>query len=72
MLPTELLHLARTSKSFRAFLMARSSALLWRTARMNVDHLPGCPEDLSEPAYANLVFDSHCHVGFYICRSYYT
>lgn len=59
----DLLNLSRTSKSFRTFLMARSAVPLWRAARNNVPDLPPCPDDLSEPAYANLVFDTHCSVS---------
>lgn len=61
-MPMDLLNISRTAKVFRQFLMARSSAPLWRAARRNVDGLPDCPSFLSEPAYANLVFDTHCHV----------
>lgn len=60
--PMDLLHLIRTNKTFRRFLLARSSEPLWKAARKNVDLLPERPEHMSEPAYANLVFDAHCHV----------
>ncbi|KAF9804692.1 hypothetical protein IEO21_09281 [Rhodonia placenta] len=60
--PRDLLHLARTSKAFRTFLMSRSSAFLWRASRRNVEGLPDCPTHLSEPAYANLAFTSYCFV----------
>ncbi|RPD66387.1 hypothetical protein L226DRAFT_530487 [Lentinus tigrinus ALCF2SS1-7] len=59
--PYDLLHLSRTSKAFRLLLMNRSAITIWRRARDNVLGLPNCPSDLSEPAYANLVFDPHCH-----------
>lgn len=59
----DLLNLARTTKDLRLFLMKSSSSQFWKAARLNVDALPPCPDDLSEPAYANLLFDSHCHVG---------
>ncbi|KIP04622.1 hypothetical protein PHLGIDRAFT_188976 [Phlebiopsis gigantea 11061_1 CR5-6] len=61
LMPMDLLNIARTAKVFRRFLMARSAAPLWRAARRNADGLPDCPPLLSEPAYANLVFDTHCH-----------
>ncbi|GJE92830.1 F-box protein [Phanerochaete sordida] len=61
LMPMDLLNLARTSRDFRSFLMARSATPLWKAARQNVEGLPDCPVDLSEPAYANLAFDSHCH-----------
>ncbi|KAJ3893127.1 hypothetical protein GG344DRAFT_18943, partial [Lentinula edodes] len=60
--PLDLLRLSRTSKDLRVFLMSRSNAIVWRTARMNVPDLPPLPSDLSEPEYANLVFASYCHV----------
>ncbi|KAI0088468.1 hypothetical protein BDY19DRAFT_947765 [Irpex rosettiformis] len=40
--------------------MHRRTLFLWRAARLNVPGLPPCPTDLSEPAYASLVFDRHC------------
>lgn len=43
--------------------MDESSAFIWKTARYQVDGLPDCPADLTEPEYADLVFDAHCHVG---------
>lgn len=60
--PIDLLHLARTNKSFRALLVSRRSTALWRAARRNIPDLPECPEDISEPALANLLFLSNCHV----------
>ncbi|KAJ3557330.1 hypothetical protein NM688_g1532 [Phlebia brevispora] len=59
--PPDILNMSRANKTFRRFLMTRSSEFIWRRARENVPGLPPCPEDLSEPAYANLVFDTHCH-----------
>ncbi|KAK7679941.1 hypothetical protein QCA50_016887 [Cerrena zonata] len=61
MKPRDLLSLSRTSKPFRQLLMSRTSVLLWKTSRKNVPGLPDCPSFLSEPAYANLCFVSHCH-----------
>lgn len=60
--PLDLLHLARTTKSLRAVVMNRSARSVWRDAFASVDALPDCPEDISEPEYANLVFDNLCHV----------
>ena len=60
--PLDLLHLARTTKPFRRVLMHRSAISVWKEARSNVDGLPECHPSMSEPAYANLAFDSHCHV----------
>ena len=64
--PLDLLHLARTSKDFRNLLMSRSSISLWKVARLNIEGLPDCPPYLSEPAYANLAFDAHCHVRIFL------
>ncbi|KIM87996.1 hypothetical protein PILCRDRAFT_814671 [Piloderma croceum F 1598] len=64
--PLDLLRLARTTKAFRTLLMSRSSIAIWRSARelssdRQVVGIPECPPYLSEPAYANLAFDAHCH-----------
>ncbi|KAH9951402.1 hypothetical protein B0H21DRAFT_718883 [Amylocystis lapponica] len=59
--PGDLLNLARTDKEFRAFLMSRRSAFVWKTARRNIKDFPECPPHLSEPAYANLAFSPYCH-----------
>lgn len=60
--PLGLLNLARTCKFFRSTLMVNSSAFVWKAALRQVDGLPDCPDDLSEPAYTNLVFYARCHV----------
>ncbi|KAL0066954.1 hypothetical protein AAF712_005943 [Marasmius tenuissimus] len=60
--PREILHLSRTSKSLRELLMSRSSAPIWRAARIN-SGLPPLPPDLSEPRYASLAFDPYCNVS---------
>ncbi|KAJ3476781.1 hypothetical protein NLI96_g10924 [Meripilus lineatus] len=60
--PLDVLNLARTNKAFRTLLMNRVNVSFWTVARRNVEGLPECPSYLSEPAYANLVFCSHCHV----------
>ncbi|KAJ3751980.1 hypothetical protein EV360DRAFT_13759, partial [Lentinula raphanica] len=63
LMPFDILRLSRTSKDIRAFLMTRSNASVWRTARYNVPELPPLPSDLTEPQYANLAFDSYCHAS---------
>jgi len=47
--------------------MTKHSALIWKNARLNVEPsgLPGCPEDLSEPQYAHLLFGDRCDVSFF-------
>ncbi|KAI0949926.1 hypothetical protein AcV7_008552 [Taiwanofungus camphoratus] len=59
--PLDVLHLARTTKALRNVLMRRSSITIWKYAREHVEDLPDCPADLSEPQYARLLFDPHCH-----------
>ncbi|KAF9262583.1 hypothetical protein L218DRAFT_867203 [Marasmius fiardii PR-910] len=60
--PHDLLNLSRTSKDLRKLLLSRSTILVWKSARMNVEGLPDIPDDMSEPAYAHLCFDVRCHV----------
>ncbi|KAF9019851.1 hypothetical protein BDZ89DRAFT_1072680 [Hymenopellis radicata] len=50
--PLDLLRMSRTTKDLRQLLMSRSTAFVG---------LPPMLEDLSEPQYANLLFDTHCH-----------
>lgn len=59
--PVDLLNLSRASKGFRALLMNKGSATYWKASRRNIDGLPECPPFLSEPAFADLCFGSHCH-----------
>src|ERR1700692_674229 len=63
LLPLDILHLARTTKDFRRVLLHKSSISVWKSARENIAGLPECPSSMSEPAYANLAFDQHCHVS---------
>ncbi|KIK52341.1 hypothetical protein GYMLUDRAFT_49959 [Collybiopsis luxurians FD-317 M1] len=59
--PYDLLRLARTSHAFRGLLMHKTSAFLWRQARVNVEPtLPALPFDLTEPAYAHMLFHHYC------------
>ncbi|KAI0721701.1 hypothetical protein C8T65DRAFT_724501 [Cerioporus squamosus] len=60
--PKDLLNLARTSKTFRAFLMNRSAQQLWKASIAQVDDLPPCPTYISEPEYINLLFFTYCHI----------
>lgn len=59
--PLDVLRLARTTKQFRRVLMDRSARCIWIAARNNLSDLPDCPPFMSEPQFANLVFDTHCH-----------
>ncbi|RPD59158.1 hypothetical protein L226DRAFT_572160 [Lentinus tigrinus ALCF2SS1-7] len=59
--PVDILQLARASRDLRSTLMSRSSRHVWVAARGNVDPpLPDCPDFLSEPEYAYLVFERFC------------
>lgn len=69
LMPLDVLRLARTTKQFRRMLMHRSSVSIWIAARRNVPNLPDCPPYASEPQFANLVFDTHCHVRFILFYS---
>lgn len=61
--PIDLVHLSRTSKTLRRHLMSRSSITVWKAARSSViPSMPACPDDFSEPAYAELAFGKACHV----------
>jgi hypothetical protein len=62
LLPIDILHLTRTSKEFRSVLLSKAAICIWRSALANVPDLPACPPEMSLPAWANLVFDTHCHV----------
>ncbi|KAF8559650.1 hypothetical protein OG21DRAFT_472124 [Imleria badia] len=48
-------------EAFRRFLLKRSTAFIWKSARRNVDGLPEAPADMSEVQYASLVFGFACH-----------
>ncbi|KAF8965436.1 hypothetical protein BDZ97DRAFT_2074722 [Flammula alnicola] len=58
--PVDLLHMARTTKALRAILMSRSSISVWKQSRSNIERMPNCPDDLTEPQYANLAFGRSC------------
>lgn len=67
LLPLDILHLARTSKALRNILMRRSAVCIWRSAFSNRSRLPlpppPRPEDVTEPQWASLLFDTHCFVS---------
>lgn len=56
----DLLCLGRTNKAFRALVMHRSTKSVWKDSFALVDGVPACPEDISEPEWANLLFDGLC------------
>ncbi|KAL0947639.1 hypothetical protein HGRIS_013727 [Hohenbuehelia grisea] len=59
--PLDVLRLARATKALRDMLMRRSAKTVWRAACANIDGLPECPSDLSDPQWVNLAFDACCH-----------
>ncbi|KAF8904581.1 hypothetical protein CPB85DRAFT_1225428, partial [Mucidula mucida] len=59
--PLDLLRMSRTTKALRSLLMYKSSSSVWARARLRMKGLPPMFNDMSEPVYANLLFDSHCH-----------
>ncbi|KII87147.1 hypothetical protein PLICRDRAFT_176932 [Plicaturopsis crispa FD-325 SS-3] len=61
LLPQDLIHLTRTSKEFRYFLLNKGRRFVWKHAEENAHPLPPCPPDMSEPSYARLMFDTRCH-----------
>ncbi|TFK78431.1 hypothetical protein K466DRAFT_560510 [Polyporus arcularius HHB13444] len=59
--PIDILQLARVSKDLRAMLLSRTSRHIWIATRKNVSPPPpDCPESLSEPRYAYLLFERFC------------
>jgi hypothetical protein len=63
--PLDVLNLARVTKDFRRILMHRSSSSVWKAARANVNGLPDCPPEMSEPQWAHLAFYQYCNVSLY-------
>ncbi|KAJ8085525.1 hypothetical protein PM082_004343 [Marasmius tenuissimus] len=57
--PYDILKLSRANKKLRGILMSRSAEAVWKASRRNVD-LPDPFPDMSEPAFANLLFYPHC------------
>ncbi|KAI0354354.1 hypothetical protein OH77DRAFT_1425915 [Trametes cingulata] len=58
--PSDLLRASRTSKDLRSVLLSRKNRFVWVASLAGVEGLPPCPEDMSEPAYASLLFDRFC------------
>ncbi|KIO26849.1 hypothetical protein M407DRAFT_23908 [Tulasnella calospora MUT 4182] len=60
--PLDLLHLARTNKVLRFYLMSKClSSSTWKKAREAVvPAVPQCPKDQSEPQWAALLFTQEC------------
>ncbi|KAG8844322.1 hypothetical protein FRB96_003081 [Tulasnella sp. 330] len=62
--PIDLLQLARSNKGLRDHLMSKGASLaVWRASRQNViGGTPPCPDDMSEPQFARLLFAIECFV----------
>ncbi|CAE6399493.1 unnamed protein product [Rhizoctonia solani] len=60
--PLDLIMLSRVNKFFRELFMDKRSALIWRSARENLPGLPHCPDEVSEPQYASMLFTKRCSV----------
>lgn len=67
--PLDLLRMSRTTKDLRQLLMSKSTAFVWERARLGMDGLPHMLDDINEVQYANLLFDTHCHVCTYTSLS---
>lgn len=42
--------------------MSKESKWCWKISRLNIVGLPECPDNLSEPAFADLAFSECCNV----------
>lgn len=61
--PLTLLHMSRVNKTFRNLFMSKAARSIWMLARRSV-YLPDLQaEDMSEAAYASLVFEKNCMVS---------
>ncbi|KAF8686260.1 hypothetical protein RHS04_00139 [Rhizoctonia solani] len=58
--PLDLIMLSRVNKFLRELFMDKRSALIWRSARENHLGLPTCPDEVSEPQYAAMLFTKRC------------
>ncbi|KAH9907124.1 uncharacterized protein B0H18DRAFT_898352, partial [Fomitopsis serialis] len=61
--PRDLLSLSWASKSFHDFMTKKSSAYIWKESLKNVQGVPPCPEQLTEPAWAALLYSPYCTVS---------
>jgi len=63
--PVDLLGMSWANKAFRNVLTSKSSRRIWIAAFNNIPEFkrpPPCPEDLTEIAYANLLYNPCCMV----------
>ncbi|KZV66912.1 hypothetical protein PENSPDRAFT_612100 [Peniophora sp. CONT] len=60
--PADLVALTRVAKGFRHILLTREARHLWRGSFDFIPDAPVCPDDISEPVWANLLFGgAYCH-----------
>ena len=59
--PKDIIHLSRTSRTFRDTLMTRNATFVWKAARERFG-APECPMNMSEPQWAVLLFGNNCQV----------
>ncbi|KAH6903613.1 hypothetical protein BKA70DRAFT_1300413 [Coprinopsis sp. MPI-PUGE-AT-0042] len=57
--PQDLLSLARATKALRRVVLDKNAIGVWRQSFKAID-APPCPNDLQLPAWASLMFDTHC------------
>ncbi|KAF8307751.1 hypothetical protein DL93DRAFT_2064578, partial [Clavulina sp. PMI_390] len=67
--PTDLLNLVRSGRVFASFLLAPAMSSVWRAARLQVEDLPDCPDEMTEQKYANFVYGNGCSNCGRITRS---
>ncbi|GAA5909453.1 hypothetical protein JCM6882_002648 [Rhodosporidiobolus microsporus] len=60
--PLSLLHLSRSSKSFRQLFASRSSRGIWRAVKSAVDFPDLEADDLSDMAHIALMYDNTCNI----------
>ena len=58
----DLLNMSRSSKRFRDILTTKHHRDVWTNSFELVEGLPPCPNDMSGPFYAALLFDTTCFV----------
>ncbi|BGP42488.1 hypothetical protein JCM10449v2_006493 [Rhodotorula kratochvilovae] len=61
--PNDLLALSMVNKEYRALLLAKASARLWKDARERLDLPDATAGGFTEWQYAQLVFGKHCQCG---------
>ncbi|PPQ69575.1 hypothetical protein CVT24_001375 [Panaeolus cyanescens] len=63
LLPADLLNLGRVSQEFRQLVMSAEFKSIWVQCRTRLPDSPECPQDITEPMFAELAFGKGCMVG---------